>query len=195
MVKKTTNQQTTTPQLEALRKGQARKRSTVDPSHILDKAIYQLWETINDLDQIQPERVEHYRVSVFGSSRIQRGDPIYDQAKKLCYELARLGADIVTGGGPGLMEAANAGAMEGQSESHSRSFGLAIHLPTEESANAFVNKVFRHRTFTSSGSRRRSSSCRAALGPRWSCSWCGSSFRSSTSRSIRSFWSVQCGTV
>jgi uncharacterized protein (TIGR00730 family) len=149
MVKKTTNQQTTTPQLEALRKGQARKRSAVDPSHILDKAIYQLWETINDLDQIQPERVEHYRVSVFGSSRIQRGDPIYDQAKKLCYELARLGADIVTGGGPGLMEAANAGAMEGQTESHSRSFGLAIHLPTEESANAFVNKVFRHRTFFS----------------------------------------------
>jgi hypothetical protein len=64
-----TNQQTTTPQLEALRKGQAKKRSSVDPSHILDKAIYQLWETINDLDQIQPERVEHYRVSVFGSSR------------------------------------------------------------------------------------------------------------------------------
>ena len=88
-------------------------------------------------------------MSVFGSSRIQRGDPIYDQAKKLCYELSRLGADIVTGGGPGLMEAANAGAMEGQTESHSRSFGLAIHLPTEESANAFVNKVFRHRTFFS----------------------------------------------
>src|SRR5258708_38153155 len=132
MVKKTTNQQTTTPQLEALRKGQARKRSTVDPSHILDKAIYQLWETINDLDQIQPERVEHYRVSVFGSSRIQRGDPIYDEAKKLCYELARLGADIVTGGGPGLMEAADAGAMEGQTDIHSRSFGLAIHLRSEE---------------------------------------------------------------
>src|SRR3954471_16340314 len=149
MVKKTTNQQTTTPQLEALRKGQARKRSTVDPSHILDKAIYQLWETINDLDQIQPERVEHYRVSVFGSSRIQRGDPIYEQAKKLCYELAQLGADIVTGGGPGLMEAANSGAMEGQTESHSRSFGLAIHLPTESDANPFVNKVFRHRTFFS----------------------------------------------
>ena len=146
---KTTNQQTTTPQLEALRKGQARKRSGVDPSHILDKAIYQLWETINDLDQIQPERVEHYRVSVFGSSRIQRGDPIYDQAKKLCFELSRLGADIVTGGGPGLMEAANSGAMEGQTESHSRSFGLAIHLPTESDANPFVNKVFRHRTFFS----------------------------------------------
>jgi uncharacterized protein (TIGR00730 family) len=140
---------TTTPQLEVLRKGQKRKKTHVDPAHILDKAIYQLWETINDLDQIQPERVEHYRVSVFGSSRIQRGDPIYEEVKKLCFELAKMGADIVTGGGPGLMEAANAGAMEGQKTSRSRSFGLAIHLPSEEAANPFVNKVFRHRTFFS----------------------------------------------
>jgi uncharacterized protein (TIGR00730 family) len=60
-----------------------------------------------------------------------------------------MGIDIVTGGGPGLMEAANSGASEGQSESHARSFGLAIHLPTEEAANPFVDKVFRHRTFFS----------------------------------------------
>ena len=142
-------ERTTTPQLETLRKEQQKKQGGVDPTHILDKAIYQLWETINDLDQIQPERVEHYRVSVFGSSRIRRGDPIYEQVKTLSYELAKMGIDIVTGGGPGLMEAANAGAMEGQVDSHARSFGLAIHLPTEEGANPFVNKVFRHRTFFS----------------------------------------------
>ena len=140
---------TTTPELEALRDAQKKKKSAVDPTHILDKAIYQLWETINDLDQIQPERVEHYRVSIFGSSRIRRGDPIYDEVKKLTYELAHLGIDIVTGGGPGLMEAANEGAVEGQIESHSRSFGLAIHLPTEQGANPFVDKVFSHRTFFS----------------------------------------------
>ena len=63
--------------------------------------------------------------------------------------MGRLGVDIVTGGGPGLMEAANAGAVDGQIESKSRSFGLAIHLPTEETANPFVDKVFRHRTFFS----------------------------------------------
>src|SRR5438105_11743022 len=143
-------ERTTTPQLEALRKEQQkRKKSAVDPTHILDKAIYQLWETINDLDQIQPERVEHFRVSIFGSSRIQRGDPIYEEVKSLSFELARMGIDIVTGGGPGLMEAANSGATEGQIESRARSFGLAIHLPTEEQANPFVNKVFRHRTFFS----------------------------------------------
>jgi uncharacterized protein (TIGR00730 family) len=141
--------QTTTPELEALRKSQAAKHSPVDPTHILDKAIYQMWETINDLDQIQPERVEHYRVSIFGSSRLRRGDPIYEEVKKLSYELAHMGVDIVTGGGPGLMEAANSGAREGQTESHARSFGLAIHLPTEEGANPFVDKVFRHRTFFS----------------------------------------------
>ena len=143
------DKRTTTPQLEELRTANAKKRTHVDPTHILDKAIYQLWDTINDLDQIQPERVEHYRVSIFGSSRIQRGDPIYEEVKKLSAELARMGVDIVTGGGPGLMEAANSGAVEGQVESHARSFGLAIHLPKEEDANPFVNKVFRHRTFFS----------------------------------------------
>ncbi len=140
---------TTTPELEALRKGQSRKARRIDPSDILDKAIYQLWETINDLDQIQPEHVQHYRVSIFGSSRIRHGDPIYDEVKTLSTALARMGVDIVTGGGPGLMEAANAGAIEGQAGSKSRSFGLAIHLPHEEGANPFVDKVFRHRTFFS----------------------------------------------
>jgi len=106
---------TTTPELEELRSAQAaKKRPAADPTNVLDKAIYQLWETINDLDQIQPERVEHYRVSIFGSSRIRRGDPIYDEVKKLSADLARMGVDIVTGGGPGLMEGANAGAVEGQ---------------------------------------------------------------------------------
>lgn len=144
------DRKTTTPELEELRKTQAaKKRPSADPTHILDKAIYQLWETINDLDQIQPERVEHYRVSIFGSSRIRRGDPIYEEVKKLSYELAKVNIDIVTGGGPGLMEAANAGAMEGQQGTKSRSYGLAIHLPTEEAANPFVDKVFRHRTFFS----------------------------------------------
>jgi len=140
---------TTTPELESLREAQSRRKGSGDPTHILDKAIYQMWETINDLEQIQPEHVEYFRVSIFGSSRIRNGDPIYDEVKLLSLNLAQLGIDIVTGGGPGLMEAANSGAMEGQIESHARSFGLAIHLPSEEGANSFVDKVFKHRTFFS----------------------------------------------
>jgi len=144
-----TTSKTTTPELEALRKEQRKKKGAPDPSQILDRAIYHLWETINDLEQIQPERVDHFRVSIFGSSRIQRGDPIYAEVQKLSFDLAELGVDIVTGGGPGLMEAANAGAREGQSKSHSRSFGLPIHLPNEENANPFVDKMFKHKTFFS----------------------------------------------
>src|ERR1700755_2379405 len=139
----------TTPQLEELRKAQSKKQARGDQTHIPDKAIYQLWETINDLDQIQPEVVEHYRVSIFGSSRIRRGDPIYEEVKKLSFDLASMGIDIVTGGGPGLMVAANSRAHEVHAESYPRSFCLAIHLPSEESANPFVDKVFRHRTFFS----------------------------------------------
>jgi len=140
---------TTTPAVEELRRSQEQKRSAVDPVQVLDKAIYNLWETINDLEQIQPEHVDHFRVSIFGSSRIRPGDPIYDQVKKLSYELAQLGIDIVTGGGPGLMEAANSGATEGRVEGGSRSFGLAINLPFEEGLNAFVDQLFRHKTFFS----------------------------------------------
>ncbi len=140
---------TTTPQIETLRKSQKRKKSAADPVEVLDKAIYHLWETINDLEEIQPERVDHFRVSIFGSSRIKRGDPVYLDVKKLSYELAHRGIDIVTGGGPGLMEAANSGAVEGQIDSKARSFGLPIHMPSEEQMNPFVDRVFRHRTFFS----------------------------------------------
>jgi uncharacterized protein (TIGR00730 family) len=143
------NNRSTTPQIESLRNSQKRKESTADPVEVLDKAIFHLWETINDLEEIQPERVEHFRVSIFGSSRITRGDPVYVEVKKLSYELSHAGIDIVTGGGPGLMEAANSGAVEGQIESKSRSFGLPIHLPSEEQMNPFVDRVFRHRTFFS----------------------------------------------
>lgn len=139
----------TTPEVERLRKGRKRRNKSADPAQVLDRAIYHLWETINELEQIQPERVQHFRVSIFGSSRIRHGDPIYEEVKKLSFVLAQLGVDIVTGGGPGLMEAANSGAVEGQSESRSRSFGLPIHLPTEEAANPFVDQLFRHRTFFS----------------------------------------------
>ena len=143
------NRTTTTPQIETLRKAQQKKKSAADPVEVLDKAIYHLWETINDLEEIQPERVEHFRVSIFGSSRIRRGDPVYAEVKKLSYELAHKGIDIVTGGGPGLMEAANSGAVEGQIDSKARSFGLPIHMPSEEQMNPFVDRVFKHRTFFS----------------------------------------------
>ncbi len=65
----------------------------------------------------------------------------------MCAGLGALGCDIVTGGGPGLMEAANRGATDGQSNDNSENIGIRVHLPFEQSANPFVEQVYEHGTF------------------------------------------------
>ncbi len=74
----------------------------------------------------------HFRVTIFGSARIKKGDKTYT----LVYDLAKLigkeGMDIVTGGGPGLMDAASSGHFAGDKGNKAKSIGLAIHLPREQ---------------------------------------------------------------
>ena len=60
-----------------------------------------------------------------------------------------MGCDIVTGGGPGLMQAANEGASEAITPEKDRSLGIRIELPFEQEVNPFVDQVFEHRTFFS----------------------------------------------
>src|SRR6266705_1518421 len=74
-------------------------------------------------------------VTIFGSPRVRPPDPMYDAARTLAAELARRGFAIITGGGPGTMEAANRGAREGRG----LSVGLNIELPFEQGLNEFVN--------------------------------------------------------
>ena len=77
---------------------------------VLVKSILGLWDTVNDLTRLQPSRRERYRVTIFGSARAQPGSPPYEETKRVAAALAAMGCDIITGGGPGLMRAANEGA-------------------------------------------------------------------------------------
>lgn len=79
----------------------------------------------------------HYRVVIFGSARIKEGDPVYKDVFFLAKELALLGIDIVTGGGPGLMQAASAGHKSIRSDT--LSIGLNIKLPRGQKASRFLD--------------------------------------------------------
>ena len=79
--------------------------------------------------------VPHPCVTLFGSSRIYEGDPIYEAARLMGFELAKAGFAVMTGGGPGLMEAANRGAKEAGGVS----VGCNIRLPSEQKPNPYLD--------------------------------------------------------
>ena len=74
-------------------------------------------------------------IAVFGSARLKRTDPVYSKAETISRLLAKKGYNIITGGGPGIMEAANKGAVEGGGHS----IGLNIELPFEQHPNEYAN--------------------------------------------------------
>ena len=81
-------------------------------------------------------------VTVFGSARFKEDHPYYRLAREVGHGLARLGFTVVTGGGPGIMEAANRGARE----AGGHSIGCNIELPAEQKPNAYLDRwiTFRH---------------------------------------------------
>jgi len=82
---------------------------------------------------------DHFRVAIFGSARIEEKDPIYNQINRLARMIAEAEMDVVTGGGPGLMEAANKGHKEGRKNDKIHSLGLNILLPNEQDANGHLD--------------------------------------------------------
>lgn len=93
-------------------------------------------EATERLSEIKPA------VTIFGSARVQPGTPYYDLTERIARQLSDAGFSVISGGGPGIMEAANKGAFFGSSPS----VGLNIQLPHEQSANPYqdVSQTFRH---------------------------------------------------
>src|SRR5262245_43436875 len=112
---------------------------------ILTESVLGLWDVVNNLTRIRPSRHERYRVTIFGSARCRPGSFAYEETKGVAPVLAELGCDIITGGGPGLRQAANEGAAAAGGQA--RSVGIRVDLPFEQDVNAFVGMAFEHRTF------------------------------------------------
>src|SRR4026209_1858407 len=90
-------------------------------TELLERAVTGLWEVVNELTRFRRTTRQNYRVTIFGSARLKPATPAYDGVKKLAAELTSMGCDILTGGGPGLMQAANEGAHSIESQGLRRS--------------------------------------------------------------------------
>jgi uncharacterized protein (TIGR00730 family) len=86
-------------------------------------------------------------VTIFGSARVPADHWVYVAIRDLAAELTRLGCDIVTGGGPGLMQADNEGVKIADPHGKGQSHGIRVELPFEQDVNAFVTHAFEHGTF------------------------------------------------
>ncbi len=123
-----------------------KKEAYVDTTHIENLLHKESWKIF----QIMAEFVEGYEqlatispsVSIFGSARTKPDSPYYQLTEELAYKLSESGFSVVSGGGPGIMEAANKGAYKGKS----KSIGLNIILPHEQKGNDYqdISLDFRH---------------------------------------------------
>ncbi len=122
---------------------------TADEAKIRKAFTERDWQQIKTEDswqifKIMAEFVEGFEkmgrigpcVSIFGSARTKPGTRYYELAEQIAYKLTKEGFGIITGGGPGIMEAANKGAFE----AGGKSVGLNIELPFEQSSNPYIDR-------------------------------------------------------
>ena len=115
---------------------------------LVASSIMDLWDIVHNLTRLRPTRRDRYRVTIFGSARIPEDHWVYAAVRDVAEELTRLGCDIITGGGPGLMAAANEGTRRADPDATiARSVGIRVELPFEQDVNAFVTQAYEHRTF------------------------------------------------
>jgi uncharacterized protein (TIGR00730 family) len=114
---------------------------------VVTSTAYKLWDAVNTLTRLRPTKRSRYRVTIFGSARVSSDHWVYQAVRDLAAELARLDCVIVTGGGPGLMKAANEGVHVANPAAAEGSVGIRVDLPFEQDVNAFVTEAFEHGTF------------------------------------------------
>ena len=106
------------------------ERTIADEIRDSHKALSDLWQGVSAFEKIKN------CVTVYGSARFKEGHPYYELARNMGKALAENGFTVMTGGGPGIMEAANRGAKEGGG----LSLGCNIILPFEQKLNPYVDK-------------------------------------------------------
>ena len=104
---------------------------TRDDSWRMFRILGELVEGFDRLADVEPA------VTIYGSARISEDEELYKQTEEMAYRLGQLGFSIITGGGPGIMEAANKGAFR----AGTKSIGLNIELPHEQSGNAYTTRA------------------------------------------------------
>ena len=102
---------------------------SIHDSWRLFKILAEFVDGFEELHEIYP------CVSIFGSARVKPGDEVYEKTVVIAKKLAENGYHIITGGGPGVMEAGNKGAKEGGA----KSIGLNIKLPMEQKPNTYID--------------------------------------------------------
>ncbi|HVF63903.1 MAG TPA: TIGR00730 family Rossman fold protein [Casimicrobiaceae bacterium] len=118
----------------------------IDPQALYSSNGQEAWRVLGIMSEftVATERLRGIRpaVSMFGSARIREGHAYYETARTIAKRLSNAGFSVISGGGPGLMEAANKGAFEGRSPA----IGLNILLPNEQQGNAYqdVSVSFRY---------------------------------------------------
>jgi uncharacterized protein (TIGR00730 family) len=117
-----------TPDEEIVQADSAKVASLFTEADRVDRITNEVWAGFNTLSDLGPAAV------VFGSARTPPSDPLYEDAREVGRRLGGAGFAVITGGGPGIMEAANRGAVEAGAQS----VGLNIELPFEQAMNQWV---------------------------------------------------------
>jgi uncharacterized protein (TIGR00730 family) len=132
------------PIIDVPSEAHADDRVMLEGPHSRTREMWLIYHVVKDF--VQGFRTMHFVgpcVTVFGSARVSEDHPYYELGREVGAGLARLGFTVMTGGGPGTMEAANRGARE----AGGRSVGVNISLPMEQAANRYLDRTVTCRYF------------------------------------------------